>query len=44
MLNQEQVRALRAPFPPEALSSDTSRGFELTSIKCRSEPRTVRPT
>ena len=33
MLNQDQVQALKAPFPPEALSSDTSRGFELTSIK-----------
>ena len=33
MLNQDQIEALRAPFPPEALSADTSRGFELTSIK-----------
>jgi hypothetical protein len=33
MLNQEQIDALRAPFPPEALKPDTSRGFELTSIK-----------
>lgn len=33
MLTLEQIEALRAPFPPEALSSDTSRGFELTSIK-----------
>jgi len=33
MLNQDQVQALKAPFPPEALSKDTSRGFELTSIK-----------
>lgn len=33
MLNQEQIEALKAPFPEEALSSDTSRGFELTSIK-----------
>jgi hypothetical protein len=33
MLNQDQIDALRAPFPEEALSSDTSRGFELTSIK-----------
>ena len=44
MLNQDQLQAIKAPFPPEALSSDTSRGFELTSIKCRSEPRTVRPS
>lgn len=33
MLSDEQREVLRAPFPPEALSSDTSRGFELTSIK-----------
>jgi hypothetical protein len=33
MLTQDQLKALKAPFPPEALSSDTSRGFELTSIK-----------
>jgi len=33
MLSDDQVRALRAPFPAEALSADTSRGFELTSIK-----------
>ena len=35
MLEQHQLQAIKAPFPPEALSSDTSRGFELTSIKCR---------
>ena len=33
MLTEEQVQALRAPFPSEALKPDTSRGFELTSIK-----------
>ena len=33
MLNQDQLQAIKAPFPPEVLSSDTSRGFELTSIK-----------
>ena len=33
MLTQELIEALRAPFPPEALKPDTSRGFELTSIK-----------
>jgi hypothetical protein len=33
MLTQEQIAALRAPFPAEALKPDTSRGFELTSIK-----------
>jgi hypothetical protein len=33
MLNQDQVQALRSPFPKEALSADTSRGFELTSIR-----------
>jgi hypothetical protein len=33
MLNQEQIAALRASFPAEALKPDTSRGFELTSIK-----------
>jgi hypothetical protein len=33
MLNQDQVQALRNPFPEGALSADMSRGFELTSIK-----------
>lgn len=33
MLSQDQIQAIQAPFPPEALSSDTSRGFEFTSIK-----------
>ena len=33
MLTQERIEALRAPFPAEALKPDTSRGFELTSIK-----------
>jgi hypothetical protein len=33
MLTEKQISALRAPFPPEALSTHTSRGFELTSIK-----------
>ena len=33
MLTQDQIQALKAPFPPEALSSDISHGFELTSIK-----------
>jgi hypothetical protein len=33
MLTQEQTQLIQAPFPPEALSADTSRGFELTSIK-----------
>ena len=33
MLSQDQIQAIQAPFPSEALSSDTSRGFELTSIK-----------
>jgi hypothetical protein len=33
MLNQDQLQAIKAPFPPEALSADTSRGFELTSTK-----------
>ena len=33
MLTQDQIQALKSPFPPEALSADTSRGFELTSIK-----------
>ena len=33
MLTDNQIRALRAPFPTEALTPDTSRGFELTSIK-----------
>jgi hypothetical protein len=33
MLTQDQVQALKAPFPAEAFSTDDSRGFELTSIK-----------
>jgi len=33
VLTQDQIQALKAPFPDEALSPDTSRGFELTSIK-----------
>jgi len=33
MLTQDQIQALKAPFPEVALSADTSRGFELTSIK-----------
>ena len=33
MLTQDQIQALKSPFPPKALSVDTSRGFELTSIK-----------
>ena len=33
MLSQDQLSQLKASFPQEALSADTSRGFELTSIK-----------
>jgi hypothetical protein len=33
MLSENQISALRASFPAEAMSADTSRGFELTSIK-----------
>ena len=33
MLTQEQLQAIQAPFPPEALSADTSQGFKLTNIK-----------
>ena len=33
MLTQDQIHSLKAPFPSDALSPDTSRGFELTSIK-----------
>lgn len=33
MLSDKQIAQLRASFPVEALSPDTSRGFELTSIK-----------
>ena len=33
MLRQEQVIALRELFPQEALSTDSSDGFELTRIK-----------
>lgn len=32
-LTPEQWEALHAPFPPESLSNDNSRGFNLTSIK-----------
>jgi hypothetical protein len=41
MLTQDQIQALKAPFPPEALSSDTSRGFELTSIKAAQAPAVI---
>lgn len=33
MLDKDQIKIIQAPFPLEALSSDVSRGFELTSIK-----------
>ena len=33
MSSSEQAQGLRAPFPAEALSADTSRGFELPSIQ-----------
>jgi hypothetical protein len=33
VLNEDQMQAIQALFPPEAPSADTSRGFELTSIK-----------
>lgn len=33
MLTEDQINVLKAPFPEEALRADTSRGFELTSIK-----------
>lgn len=33
MLSDKQVQSLKAPFPQAALSPDTSRGFELTSVK-----------
>jgi hypothetical protein len=33
MLTQDQIDVLKAPFPEEALRPDTSRGFELTSIR-----------
>jgi hypothetical protein len=33
MLKQDQIEALKTAFPSGALSADTSRGFELTSIK-----------
>lgn len=33
MLTDNQLHTLRAPFPTEALTTDMSRGFELTSIK-----------
>ena len=41
MLTQDQIEAIKAPFPPEALSSDTSRGFELTSIKAAQAPAVI---
>lgn len=33
MLTQDQIEVLRMPFPNEAMSADTSHGFELTSLK-----------
>lgn len=33
MLSEKQRERLQEPFPEEAMVSDTSRGFELTSIK-----------
>ena len=33
VLEQEQITALLVPFPQQAMSADTSRGFELISIK-----------
>jgi hypothetical protein len=42
MLTQEQIQAIKAPFPPEALSADTSRGFELTSIKAAQAPAVIK--
>ena len=41
MLTQDRIQALKAPFPPEALSSDTSCGFELTSIKAAQAPAVI---
>ena len=32
-LSAEKIKKLKEDFPPEALSTDSSRGFELTSIK-----------
>lgn len=32
-LSEEQLKKIKEDFPPEAMSKDTSRGFELTSIK-----------
>jgi len=42
MLTQDQIQALKAPFPSEALSRDTSRGFELTSIKAAQAPAVIK--
>ena len=42
MLNQDELQAIKAPFRLEALSSDTSRGFELTSIRGCGEPGMAR--
>jgi len=33
MLTQGQIQALKAPFPPEALSNDNGRMFKLTAIR-----------
>lgn len=41
MLAQDQIQALNAPLPAESLSSDTSRGFELTSIKAAQAPAVI---
>jgi len=34
-MSQEVYEKLKAPFPPEALSTDSSRGFNLTSVKAQ---------
>jgi hypothetical protein len=41
MLTQDQIQALKSSFPPEALSADTSRGFELTSVKAAQAPTAI---
>jgi hypothetical protein len=41
MLTEDQIQAIKAPFPSEALSSDTSRVFELTSIKAAQAPAVI---
>jgi hypothetical protein len=41
MSTQDQIQVLKSSFPPGALSADTSRGLELTSIKAAQAPTAI---